>query len=503
MQSPTSCLRGPTALAVLTLASSALSSAQVHHFPDGRPWDQRADSGPDAQVDGWFYQLGITGIRVKLDDDHPTHLIVGHVFEGAPAEGRVEIGDHIVGAGGKPFETPHQNGYGMEFFGAVGPVSEFAAALEAATDGTSKASLRLTILRDGKESEARIPLGRAQGKAPRFAETFPFDCKRTESLRKSLLESVADSQRDDGSFGNPIHNTFAPLALLASGNKKYRAAVKKNARFHAQHTTPENDASLVNWRYMSAAIVLSEWYLATGDKWVIRELQEVYDFLISTQYMSLDQVSEAVRESHPDSYPKNAEQQRGGWGHNPGFEGYGPIAMLTGQGALAFALMERCGIEVDEARHRAAYDFLARGTGKTGYLWYGDDAASDTDWADMGRTGASGLAHAMSPFPEHGAMALRHATLIGEQPNSFPDTHASPLMGMGYTAAAAFRHEASFRRLMAANRWWFILADCGDGTFHYQPNRDNAGYGADARAAATAVTAFILCLPDAELAIAK
>ncbi len=508
MQSPFYALRRGAALLVasfmvLTVAPVSLGSAQVHHFPDGRPWNARADSGPDAEVDGWFYQLGITGIRVKLDDEHPTDLIVGHVFSDGPAEGRVRVGDHIVGAGGTRFEVPHQNDYGMDVFGAAGPVSEFAAALEAATDGSAKAALRLTVERNGREVAVKIPLGRVQGKAARFSETFPFDCPRTESLRSSLLESVAKSQRPDGSFGNPVHNTFAPLALLASGDKKYRSAVEKCARFHGRHTTPENDAQLVNWRYMSAAIVLSEWYLATQDKWVLRELQEIYDFLISTQYMSLDQVSERVKESHPDSYPTDAEQQRGGWGHNPGFEGYGPIAMLTGQGALAFALMKRCGIEVDEARHRAAYDFLERGTGKTGYLWYGDEAASETDWADMGRTGASGLAHALSPFPGHQSTALRHATMIGENPDSFPDTHGSPLMGMGYTAAAAFRHEPSFRRLMTANRWWFVLADCGDGTFHYQPNRDNAGYGADSRAAATAVVAFILSLPDAELFIAK
>ena len=59
---------------------------------------------------------------------------------------------------------------------------------------------------------------------------------------------------------------------------------------------------------------------------MIEELQEVYDFLCTTQYLDLP--GERVRESHPDSYPKNASQQHGGWGHNPGFEGHGPIAMI-------------------------------------------------------------------------------------------------------------------------------------------------------------------------------
>jgi hypothetical protein len=54
---------------------------------------------------------------------------------------------------------------------------------------------------------------------------------------------------------------------------------------------------------------------------------------------------------------------------------------------------------------------------------------------------------------------------------------------------------------MTANRWWFLLAECPDGTFAYQPNRDNAGYGDDARLLATAVTAFIYTLPLEGLAM--
>ena len=35
--------------------------------------------------------------------------------------------------------------------------------------------------------------------------------------------------------------------------------------------------------------------------------------------------------------------------------------------------------------------------------------------------------------------------LIGEHPESFPDTHGSPVMGMGYAAMAANVDERSFR----------------------------------------------------------
>lgn len=476
--------------ALLILAVPSL--AQVHYHPNGNPWKQQARRGPDAEVEGWLYNLGITGIRVKLVEDEPTHLVVGHVFSESPAHRKVRTGDHIVGAGGRPFRTPHRNGYGMDVFGPEGPILDLAGALDRALI-SGKGQLKLTLERDGSREQVTLKL---PPRAGAYASSFPFDCKQTDMVRERLYEYLVANQQESGSWGNPVHNTFAPLALLSSGEGKYLKAVERNVKFHAQHTTTEDAAWLVNWRYMAAGVVMSEWHLATGERWVLPELQEVYDFLHASQYVDLSQVSEKVKESHPGAYPKSAQQQHGGWGHNIGFEGYGPIAMITAQGALTFALLGRCGIEVDEDRHRAAYEFLRRGTGKNGYLWYGDKAAGQGDWADMGRTGASGIAHWMSPFREHRAMAKRHVAIMAEHPESFPDTHGSPLLGMGYGALAAFTQRKSFEAVMAANRWWFLLAECPDGSFHYQPNRDNAGYGSDARLAASAVTAFILSLPQ-------
>jgi alpha-galactosidase len=54
---------------------------------------------------------------------------------------------------------------------------------------------------------------------------------------------------------------------------------------------------------------------------------------------------------------------------------------------------------------------------------------------------------------------------------------------------------------MDANRWWFALAQCTDGTYYYQPNRDNAGYGDDSRMTASSVTAFMLLIPKRGLVV--
>lgn len=121
----------------------------------------------------------------------------------------------------------------------------------------------------------------------------------------------------------------------------------------------------------------------------------------------------------------------------------------------------------------------------------------------MGRTGAAGVANFLSEYPDavFRERATAHAKVIGAHPQSFPDTHGSPALGMAYTALAANVVPESFRKLMNANRWWFTMAQCHHGRFYYQPNRDNAGYGADARLTGSVVVAFTFTIPRRGLAI--
>lgn len=480
-------------VSLLFLCLPATLHAQVD-YSDDRPWDQRAEAGPDAEVPGWFYNLGITGLRAKLIADEPKTLLVKYVFPKSPAEGKVKVGDLIVGAGGRMFQENHRNGYGEKVFGADGPISELAQVLEECQSADRKGMLTLTVQRGNQIVDVNLDVGTKYGT---FAPTFPNNCRKSDLILAELLQYLVDHQRKDGSFGDPVHDTFAPLALLASGEAKYLPTVERNVKYHCG-VTKAKDLGLPNWYYMSAAIVLSEYHLVTGDRSVLPYLQKVHNLMAQGQYLHMSQINPQAKKSHPDSFPKGPQDSHGGWGHNSGFEGYGPIAMLTGQGALAYSLMHRCGITIDRKKHEAAYDFLKRGTGENGYVWYGDQKGGGPDnWADLGRTGAAGIANFLSPYDGavYSERALSHAKVIGAHPQSFPDTHGSPMMGMAYTALAASVDADSFRKLMDANRWWFTLAHCTDGSFYYQPNRDNSYYGSDSRTLASSVTAFILTIP--------
>ena len=275
----------------------------------------------------------------------------------------------------------------------------------------------------------------------------------------------------------PLHiNAFAALALLASGERKYRGHVTKAARYFARDTKAEDmRGAYLGWNYGLAGIVLGEYYLATKAKWVLDELREIHQWLVE------------------------AQAPQGGWGHrkwnHPKSNGYGPICMITAQAMMAFSLMQQCGISVDAKTYERTRAFLERGTNSMGYVWYKDGNGGDKKYADMGRTGAAALAHALAPkggkaFREY---ALRSARLIGEHPEPFPDTHGCPLLGQGWTALAAGLDKAAYRKLMDSHRWFWNLSRNPDGTFIYQPNRDSnpQDYAAAPRLSATAMTALV------------
>jgi hypothetical protein len=491
------------AFTAMLAAFPGSSIAQVDYDGD-QPWKQRADSGPDAEVPGWYYNLGLTGIRAELSPDEPRALVVRYVFKKSPAHNSIEINDLIIGADGKKFRKPHQDGYGKEVFGAQGPVSELSDALEDCQAKTATGKIKLMVKRGEKTMDVELDIGTKYGS---YSKTFPVACPKSDQILAELLDYITKHQEENGSFGDPVINCFSALALLGTGEKKYHPAVKRNLShlcesIHATDQGTRKDG-LMNWTYMGTAIVLCEYYLITKEKWVLPELEKIRDLLYEGQYLDMSQINPKVKESHPDSYPTGPKQSHGGWGHNPGFEGYGPIAMITAQGALTFALMQRCGIEIDSKRHNAAYEFLKRGTGENGYVNYGDGAGDPDDWADLGRTGAAGIACFLAPesSASYRRLAKKHTDVIGKHPQSFPDTHASPPMGMGYEALGAYVDPKNFRKLMDANRWWFTMAQCGDETFYYQPNRDSSGYDSSARMTASSVVAFIFTIPKGNLAI--
>ena len=458
---------------------------------DRPPWDKLPTKvGPDAEVPGWYINLGITGARAMITKEEPTILLVMFVFKDTPAFGKLEKGDKITGANGCAFVTPHKFGYGMGKFGYEGPMMDFGNALEE-SQGKRAGKLVLDILRGDQKLKTEVQLTTKYGS---FSETYPLDCKKTDIILKETYSYLIGEQKPDGTWsGRPHINAFAALALLGSGNKAYLPIVKKAMEAMARACDGKiHYGGLPCWEYGLYGIGLSEYYLKTREPWVLTELERINLWLAQAQ--------------HPKTAPPERAHIAGGFGHGihsiKGGNGYGAFNVVTAQAMMAWALMQRCGLAVDQQRFEAAHEFIAKGTNKIGYVWYADSVGG-AGYADMGRTGASALAHYLHPSDceDFKAFSRLNAECIGNHPDTFIDTHGCPLLGMVWTALGAATDPSSFRKLMDHNRWALNLSQCSDGTFYYQPNRDNnpQDYAAAPRLSATAATALILTIKQRQL----
>jgi hypothetical protein len=458
---------------------------------NGSTWKRTTGASPDSEAGGWFINLGITGARGMIPDDAPTVLRIAYVFRGTPAYGKLKVGDRVVGANGRAFTTPHKFGYGMDKFGYEGPMMDFGNALEESQGAKLEGKLTLDVMRDGEKQEVELKLPTKYGK---FSRTYPVDCRKTDIILEELYAYLLKRQGGNGSWcGRPHINAFAALALLSSGRKDHMAAAERAMRGFASSTNDViNYGGLDCWKYGLYGICLAEYHLATGEKWVIPELEEINRWLLKAQFT--------------EHYQKG--KGKGGWGHRPkdrpGGNGYGPICVITAQAMAAWSLMGQCGIEIDRERYDLAHAFLVKGTNNIGYVWYKDGNGGNNRYADMGRTGASAVAHATSPFggQEFRDYTLLSAKCIGENHKTFPDTHASPLLGVGWSALGAAVDPTSFRNLMDKHVWFFNLSHCPDGTFYYQPNRDNnpQDFGIP-RLSASATMALVLSIRNKSLRI--
>ena len=254
-------------LSCVSLACLLIMPGQLLSAPQGKitnPDFTKGDQIPDGARHDW--NLGATGARGwmysnKLVTADARQVYIASVKKGSPAEGVLQVGDVLLGVGGKQF--------------AYDPRTEIGQALSIAESKAGRGNLSLMRWRDGKTRAVTVKLPVLGS----YSATAPYDCPKSNRILQIGCEALARQVAEPRYNRNPIERSLNALALLASGKKKYLPLVKKEAQWAAGFRTH----SFATWHYGYVLMLLSEYVIATGDESVMPGLERLALAAVSGQ----------------------------------------------------------------------------------------------------------------------------------------------------------------------------------------------------------------------------
>lgn len=240
-----------TLFALLTLPILAAPKATMT-----KPDFTKGDPIPAGATHDWT--LGATGTRGwmysnKLETSEARQISITKVDKGSPADGKLQVGDVILGVGGKAF--------------SYDPRTEFGKALTAAEAGDGK--LSLTRWKDGNTEEVSLQLPVLGA----YSKTAPYKCEKSAKIFQAGCEALAKRMAEDANYAkqSPITRSLNALALLASGDTKYNEIIKREANWAKDFSAD----SMSTWYYGYVVAFLAEYKIATGDESVLPGLRRM------------------------------------------------------------------------------------------------------------------------------------------------------------------------------------------------------------------------------------
>lgn len=333
----------------------------VYEKQDGFPWNLKLHGYHDRAIaeklgEGFFMNVGPTGIRAQITHKHPTAFTVRFVFDKSPAAGKVKPGDVIVGANGKYMTTAHQFGR-RTVTGWDGPMSGMAELIEDAQGKDGK--LELIVWPSGsKKDEKKVEIQIAA--VGRFAKTFPFNCKRSDKLMIALCDFLVQEYEREGKFGRPHAHGAAILALMASGENKYGKLIRHiMSKYPGKRYDAENGGGFPTWGWGYDGIVMGEYYMLSKDKSLLPAM-----------------------ESLAAAYRDGQDWSTGGYMHKPyafitrriaggGPKGYGSMSQPGGLAMVAQSIFEQAGLKFDEECYQRLHQAFLVSVGQNGEIGYG------------------------------------------------------------------------------------------------------------------------------------
>jgi hypothetical protein len=203
---------------------------------------------PEGAKHDW--NLGATGLRGwmfcdKMVTSDARQIAITKVAKGSPADGVLDVGDVILGVGGKLF--------------SYDPRTEIGKALTLAESEAGQGRLSLTRWRAGSAAEVVVKLP----VLGTYSTTAPYNCPKSKRILEQGCKDLAKRMADPSYVKrqDPIPRSLNALALLASGDPSYLPLIKKEAEWFANLSS----ADMGTWYYGYIMMFLSEYKIATGD----------------------------------------------------------------------------------------------------------------------------------------------------------------------------------------------------------------------------------------------
>jgi len=417
-------------LAVAAPGSGAPKAAPIPDLTQGGTKDDKHD-----------WNLGPTGARGwiwgrLLESTGATQILITQVDPGSPADGVLQKDDVILGAGGRRFAHDARK--------------EFGRAITEAETPEQGGALELLRWRGGEVQTVvvRLPV------LGRYTETAPYDCEKTRRIIDAGCEHIARHLKGG------IDGKVNALALLASGRPQYLPLVRDYVHKLAPPDLelkifgPEA-GGMASWHWGYTNLLLTEYYLATGDAYVLPAIKE-----------------HAVKIAMGQSVV-------GSWGHGMAWPadndgnlhgrlgGYGALNQAGLVCHLSLVLAEKCGVEHPEVRRaiEKANAFFSFYVDK-GVIPYGDHSPGDMVHDDNGK---NSIAAVCFDVQRHRDVARYFARMTvasyGERERGHTGNYWSYLWGALSANRAGPQAQAAF---LSELRWYYDMARKWDGSFPYQ-----------------------------------
>lgn len=411
---------------------------------DGDLWAQRGKPPvPDHTAGGQRdkkhdWTLGPTGARGwmwgwRRETTDARQILVTKVDRGTPADGKLKDGDVILGVEDADFTSDARKAFGA------------AITRAEAADG----KLALKVWREGRTATVTLKLE----KLGAYAETAPFDCKKSEVILRRACRHIASNMKGG------IDGMVNAMALLATGRRAYlkdvRALARRVARGHTKLTLEGRTSGLFSWEWGYRTVFLSEYYGVTRDKEVLPAIRAYANHIARGQ-------SGVGSWGHGMAWPDlNEGELHGSLG------GYGAVNSAGLVCHLGLVLAKRIGVqdpEVDAAIERA--NSFARFYCGKGAIPYGDHRPNWQWHDDNGKNSTAALVFALQGMKEEAAWFSRMTVAsYGEREQGHTGNYFSYLWG---PLGAAISGDEGLSAFLAQQRWYYDMARKHDGSFPYQ-----------------------------------